>query len=181
MGYSGYYFIVAIVVDAVLAYFSGEIASKKGYNFANYALLGFFLPIVGLIVAAALPDKNMQSATISTSAKNDAESAADTLLKYKQLLDSGAITQEEYDTMKSRVMEGDVAPEVDESNPMSVAVIFLRNGLVNVNVIEDGRGRSYGRQWRNDVGRDRKELAKEIAEQIERESGRKVLYKMIVK
>ena len=89
--------IIALIVGAVLAYATGRIASKKGYNYTLFAIIGFFTGIIGLIIAAVIPDKNTQTI-------NDNATTAQALKDYKQLLDNGAITQEEYDTKKKELL-----------------------------------------------------------------------------
>lgn len=56
--------------------------------------MGFFLGVIGLIIALVLPDRNAPAR----------ESAADSLMKYKQLLDQGAITQEEFERKKRELL-----------------------------------------------------------------------------
>jgi hypothetical protein len=45
--------IVAVVCSMVAAY----IASNKGRSVAGYAILGFFLPVIGLIIALVVPSR----------------------------------------------------------------------------------------------------------------------------
>ena len=79
--------IVAIIACAVA---TGKIAEKKGYSYNAFALLGLVLPLVGLIIAVALPDKSVQSAV--------------DLVNYKKLLNDGVITQEEFDGKKRELL-----------------------------------------------------------------------------
>lgn len=51
------YFWISLTIAVVSALVSGYIASNKGRHVVGYAILGFFLPIVGLIVAALVPSK----------------------------------------------------------------------------------------------------------------------------
>lgn len=63
-------------------------------------LLGVFLNIVGIIIIYCTPKVNEQPFY-----DFQAESRkADELQKFKQLLDSGAITEEEYQTQKARIL-----------------------------------------------------------------------------
>ena len=48
----------------------------------------------------------MSSVKKTASEENAQVSGADEILKYKQLLDSGVITQEEFDSVKKRILEG---------------------------------------------------------------------------
>ena len=90
-GLKGPEFIIILVPLAVCAISSGNIASKKGYSYSAYALLGLITGLIGVIVAAVLPDKRGGD--------------ADTLLKYKELLEKGVITQEEFDKKKSELIK----------------------------------------------------------------------------
>lgn len=82
-------FVFAILIALIFGYFAQKFGARKGYGDAACFAAGFFLGIIGLIVILLLPDK---------------KSAADDLLSYKQLLDSGAITQEEFDAKKKELL-----------------------------------------------------------------------------
>lgn len=90
---------IAIVLLIALWVVSGFIAKgigeKKGYGAGLSFCAGFFLFILGIIIMAVLPDK---------SGKEKAVTSADALLKYKQLLDAGAISQEEFDAKKKELL-----------------------------------------------------------------------------
>lgn len=90
---------IAIVLLIVLWVVSGFIAKgigeKKGYGAGLSFCAGFFLFILGIIIMAVLPDK---------SGKEKAVTSADALLKYKELLDAGAISQEEFDAKKKELL-----------------------------------------------------------------------------
>lgn len=62
-------------------------------------LLGVFLNVVGIIIIYCTPKVNGQSFHGFQSV-----SKPDELQKYKQLLDSGAITEEEYQTQKAKIL-----------------------------------------------------------------------------
>lgn len=83
-----------IIVWVVCAVVCGQVASKKGYPYNSYALLGLLTGIIGLIIVFVMPDKIQGKET----------SDAEALLAYKKLLDSGAITQEEFDEKKRTLM-----------------------------------------------------------------------------
>lgn len=89
---------IAIVLLIALWVVSGFIAKgigeKKGYGAGLSFCAGFFLFILGIIMAV-LPDK---------SGKEKAVTSADALLKYKELLDAGAISQEEFDAKKKELL-----------------------------------------------------------------------------
>ena len=171
-----------VVIAAVFAFVSGEIASRKGYSFAGYAVLGFFLPIIGLIVAAVLPDKKAQQAMVDMAKQNNTASNADELIKYKMLLDQGAITQDEYDKMKQTIMDGNrTSGVIDENNPVTIEVIHLKNGNVSVILDDNGDRSQYYKSWNNPNNRNKEELTIEIATEIQNEIRRKVFYKTIIK
>lgn len=83
-----------IIVWVVCAIVCGQVASKKGYAYNSYALLGLLTGIIGLIIVFVMPDKT----------QGKEASDAEALLAYKKLLDSGAITQEEFDEKKRSLM-----------------------------------------------------------------------------
>lgn len=80
-----------------LAYVTGRVADGKGYSYPLFALLGLLFPLIGLIVALVLPDKNASSPTTETD-------NAEALARYKALLDDGTLTQEEFDAKKSELL-----------------------------------------------------------------------------
>lgn len=88
--------LFGIILCIVLGNCSSSIARKKGYSSLAFFWLGFFfwpVPIILLFVK----DKNV--------AKRNMESDnANLLLTYKQLLDSGAISQDEFDRKKGEIL-----------------------------------------------------------------------------
>lgn len=93
---------IAIVLLIALWVVSGFIAKgigeKKGYGAGLSFCAGFFLFILGIIIMAVLPDKNGKEKEVTS---------ADALLKYKELLDAGAISQEEFDVKKKELLASD--------------------------------------------------------------------------
>ena len=103
-------FIIGLTVAAGLAFIPASIAKKKGYSFGLWWLYGWLLFIVAIIHVAIIPNKNVaQPADVQrkmpslSSAPN--RSAADELKKYKELLESGAITEEEYAVIKEQLLK----------------------------------------------------------------------------
>ena len=50
-------FLFAFVVMGVFAFGTGGLASRKGYNAVLWSVIGLFLGIIGLLIAALLPEK----------------------------------------------------------------------------------------------------------------------------
>lgn len=86
-----------LCIGAICCAISIWLGKKKGYSSGLCGVLGFFLGVIGLIVVAILPDKSAEKA--STEMQN-----ADSLIKYKQLLDQGVITQEEFESKKRELL-----------------------------------------------------------------------------
>ena len=94
-------FILTLAIAAGLAFIPANIAKKKGKSFGLWWFYGWMLFIVALIHSLLLPDPNAQAAQ----AVQNTASSADALAKYKELLDSGVITQEEFDEKKKQLLE----------------------------------------------------------------------------
>lgn len=95
------YYVISLIIAAVLALIPANIAKNKGKSFGLWWFYGWLLFIVALIHSLLLPDPNVQ--TIVTTTK--ATSRADEIMKYKKLLDSGVITQEEFEVKKKQLLD----------------------------------------------------------------------------
>jgi len=62
-------------------------------------LLGLFLGFIGIIIIYCMPKIEEQQYH-----NFFAQSPADEIQKYKQLMDSGAITEEEYNIQKAKIL-----------------------------------------------------------------------------
>jgi hypothetical protein len=49
--------IIVLVVAVLGAYFAARIAGGKGYSPVLFGIIGFILPLIGIIIAAVLPRK----------------------------------------------------------------------------------------------------------------------------
>lgn len=104
------YIFVAIIQGLICGFIAQIISENKGYEDGFF--WGFFLGIIGLIVVACKPDNNSSyaSALLSKAAEEKDKSEKELLnvqkLKsYKELLDSGVITQEKFDKKKSELLD----------------------------------------------------------------------------
>lgn len=92
---------------------AGYNAKKKGYSYAAYYCLGFFLGIIGLIVALVVREKEERRS-------NETEM----LVYYRQLFDAGLITQDIYifkrNEMLSRIGQMQAQPIEDEGQKRTV-------------------------------------------------------------
>lgn len=87
--------MVPLIAFFICGLIAKGIGKKKGYGSVLSFCAGFFLTILGIVIMAVVPDK---------SGKEKVVTSADALLKYKQLLDAGAISQEEFETKKKELM-----------------------------------------------------------------------------
>lgn len=93
--------IITIVVLLFLAIIPARMARDKGYSYGAFYAFGFFFFLPALIVALLVQDRGDAA---SREARQSATSSADLLMKYKQLLDCGGITQEEFDSKKRELL-----------------------------------------------------------------------------
>ena len=105
--------VVSLIVAAALAVIPASIAKNKGYDFAIWWLYGWLLFIVAIIHVNFIPDKSANKFPIKqkppvnadTPAQNTGKSAADELKKYKELMDKGVITPEEFQAKKEQLLK----------------------------------------------------------------------------
>ena len=112
------FFMLAISV--ALGFIPATIARKKGYSQGLFWLFGFFLFLPALIVACCIEDKTKPKPPTAVyvaqpyappyaqpyapPAPSSSPSPVDELQRYKELLDQGAISQEEYDAVKAKLL-----------------------------------------------------------------------------
>lgn len=101
------YFVFAIGVCVIWGVVTNKVIENKGYS-ENWFWWGFFFGLIALIVALTKPDvKNTQSGNNPAFSALTEDNELDNLKKlkeYKELLDSGVITQEEFEKKKERLM-----------------------------------------------------------------------------
>ena len=100
----GYIALIIILDGVVWGFVTRAIVKGKGYeNYNSWFWCGFFLALIGVIVAACKPAVNATQSYAPVPVQPQA-SDADELMKYKQLFDQGAITQEEYEAKKKQLL-----------------------------------------------------------------------------
>ena len=97
------YYIFILLLAAGLGCIPASIAKNKGYSFGLWWLYGWLLFIVAIIHVSLFPDKNAQQTPSPASPAG--QSAADELKKYKELLDTGVITEEEFQEKKKKLLD----------------------------------------------------------------------------
>ena len=106
------YYILLLAVAAGLAFIPASIAKRKGYSFVLWWFYGWMLWIAAIIHVSCIPDKNAQQAPIFQNnsmpycpPQNAVQSAADELKKYKELLNQGVITENEFQAKKEQLLK----------------------------------------------------------------------------
>lgn len=108
--YSKYGFLIIVILPLLISFVCGVVARSiilsKGYYTigVKYFWIGFFIQVAGIIIAAAHPMKETIDERTSEIRNRAMIGTADEIAKYKQLLDSGAITKEEFDEKKNQLL-----------------------------------------------------------------------------
>ena len=100
------YYVVVLLIAAGLGFIPATIAKNKGYSFGLWWSYGGMLSIVAIILVCLTPDKNAASKAPAPGAAHrpPPRGTADEIMKYKELLDAGVITQEEYEQKKKQLL-----------------------------------------------------------------------------
>jgi len=97
-----------LAIAALLGLIPANIAKEKGYSFGLWWFYGWMLFIVAIIHVQFIPNKNEDSSSYRSSSIPYTPpmqmSASEELKQYKELLDQGVITQEDYDKKKKQIM-----------------------------------------------------------------------------
>lgn len=88
--------MISFAICVIMGCVTERMNRQKGYK--NGFAWGFWLNIIGIIVIACRPFNNMKG-------KIENSTKADEIIKYKGLLESGAITQEEYEKLKKQILD----------------------------------------------------------------------------
>lgn len=96
---------VILAVKVGIALIPANIAKKKGYSFAGFFIMGIFFFLIGLIVSLCLDDKTVQpNDIIIQKSDNYNSSVADEIKKFKELMDNGVISSEEFEAKKKELL-----------------------------------------------------------------------------
>lgn len=95
--------IVALVVGYLVAAEFQEAAEAKGWPEEKYKWIAFLIPIAGYLLVAALPDRG-KTHTAGGMGQSEKDAAA-TLQDLAKLHDTGALTDEEYEKMRTNVLK----------------------------------------------------------------------------
>ncbi len=98
------YLGVSLLIAACLAFIPASIAKNKGYSFGLWWIYGWMLFIVAIIHVIIIPDKHAQP-NLSSVQSNNGRSAVEELKSYKELLDDGVITEEEFLKKKEQLLK----------------------------------------------------------------------------
>lgn len=103
------YIAILIIIIPLILFFVGlafipaYIAKNKGYSLGLFWLFGFFLFLPALIVSLCIEDKNAPRSQYYQ--HYPAVSGADELKKYAELHAQGAITDKEFEKVKSDIID----------------------------------------------------------------------------
>ncbi len=103
------YFIIGLAWCFGFGFATYETIKNRGYNKStaqSWFFVGFFFGIIGLLLTLTKPDLTAQNRNIADSdiINTEPKSKADELKKFKELLDSGVITEEEYNQQKRKLL-----------------------------------------------------------------------------
>lgn len=108
----GPYLLISILIFAVLwGFVAMSIVRNKGYDNEDdknkWFLVGFVLGLIGVIIAACQPSlvnmgNNAGNNNVIVQSNN---STADEIKKFKELLDAGVITEQEFQAKKDQLLK----------------------------------------------------------------------------
>lgn len=95
------YCLFVLLIAAGLGIIPATIAREKGYSFGLWWFYGWMLFIVAIIHVSLIPDKHPKPVPPPLPRAG----MADEILKYKELLDAGILSQEEFDAKKKQLLD----------------------------------------------------------------------------
>jgi hypothetical protein len=96
--------LIGILVAIACSIICAVTASSKGRSSGLWFMVGFCLPVIGVILILALPDESVNPLLLHTSTEPDVFSPVDELTKLAKLRDAGVVTEAEYLDKKRRLM-----------------------------------------------------------------------------
>lgn len=101
--------IITLAVAALLGFIPANIAKNKGHSFGLWWFYGWMLFIVAIIHVQFIEDYNAPKKEMNSFApynpSNLGYSTADEIKKFKELLDEGVITEEEFNRKKQQLLK----------------------------------------------------------------------------
>lgn len=97
-------------IAAALAFIPANIAKDKGYSFGLWWFYGWMLFVVAIVHVHLIPDRNTSGKSCQSLSASipycppSQLSAAEELSQYKQLLDQGVISSEEFEKKKQQIL-----------------------------------------------------------------------------
>lgn len=98
------YYLISLGLAALLGLIPANIAKKKGHSFGLWWFYGWMLFIVAIIHVQFIEDYNSPKTAAVAGGLPVGGSAADEIKKYRDLADSGAITEEEFQEKKRQLL-----------------------------------------------------------------------------
>ena len=99
----GGYLIFVLLFAAGLGLIPAFIAREKGYSFGLWWFYGWMLFVVAIVHVALIPDKHSPPPP-PPRPRAPLCGAADEIRRYKELLDDGVITREEFEQKKTQLL-----------------------------------------------------------------------------
>lgn len=101
------YLFCTLGIAAALAFIPANIAKEKGHSFGLWWFYGWMLFIVAIIHVQFIPDLNARNDGYRSSVPYcppSQTSSADELRQYKELMDQGVITEEDFEKKKKQIL-----------------------------------------------------------------------------
>jgi len=93
------YYFIGLIIGAGLAFIPANIAKNKGHSFGLWWFYGWMLFIVAIIHVQFIEDYNKKESP------KEPIYVADELKKFKELFESGIITEEEFNKKKNDLLK----------------------------------------------------------------------------
>lgn len=103
MGVLFFYLIILCAIGSIWGVVTRNIIRNKGYK-ENWFWWGFLGGLIAVIVALSKPDISNKYVPVNTPTDEEFENLKK-IKAYKELLDVGAITQEEFEDRKNKLLK----------------------------------------------------------------------------